>query len=112
MTDSSYYLAWLIYIVASTGICIIGWRLIKPWTSLSFYSFLVPLLILLLTPYFSDPGLSRLAPAILTVLFEGVFGNTEIALKAAGAISALLVPGILVSFILHNKGKIARQEGL
>lgn len=112
MTDNSYYLAWLIYIAACTGLCFMGWRLVRPWVSLSFYSVMTPLLILLLTPYFSDPNQSRLAPAILTILFEGMFGDTKIALKALAAIAVLLIPGTLIAFMLRARRNIAKADGL
>jgi len=112
MTDSSYYFAWLIYIVACTGICYLGWQLIKAWVPFANYTVITPILILLLTPYFSDPNQSRLAPAILTVLFEGLFGDIQISLKAATAIGVLLIPGIFITFMLRSRRNIARSDGL
>lgn len=108
MTDSSYYFAWLIYIIACTGVCFTGWQLIKSKIRLSWQSIIIPLLIILLTPYFSDPNQSRLAPAILTILFEGVFGDKAIALKAIFAIATLLVPGGIIIYVLRAKRNMAR----
>jgi hypothetical protein len=110
MTDSSYYLAWLVYIAACTGTCLTGWQLIKSWIPLPRYSVMTPAMIVLLTPYFSDPSQARLAPAILTSLFEGMFGETKIALKALSAIAVLLVAWFIISFILLAKKNIMTKN--
>jgi len=101
MTDSSYYLAWLIYIVACGGVSFLTWKLLKPWIDLSVRHVIIPMLVILLTPYFSDPGKSRLAPAILTSLFEGLLGDKKIAMNALFAIGVLLVFWFLIVFALR-----------
>jgi len=112
MTDSSYYLAWLIYITACAGVCFMTWKLLKPWTVISAKYVVIPLLIVLLTPYISDPGQTRLAPAILTGLFEGIFGDMQVAIKALSAIAVLLIFGLFIIFMLRLKKSRTRINRL
>lgn len=109
MTENSYHIAWLIYILACTGFCFVFWQLLKSRLPLHQYSFITLTLILLLTPYFSDPAQSRLAPALLTTLFEGIFGDQQLAIKAMIPIAALFIPAALVITLLEWR-RIHRKQ--
>lgn len=108
MTNTSYLLAWLIYILTCIGLCYSAWQLVKTQIKWPGYVLGLPTLILLLTPYFSDAGQSRLAPALLTILFESAFGDMAIALKAMVTVGALLIPAILVVLVLYTRRNLTR----
>lgn len=103
MTPYSYYFAWLVYFLSASGVCLISWQLLKPRLPRPAYVLLAPMLVLLLTPYFSEPTQSHLAPAILTCLFEGLFGDPQIARGAGMALLTLLLPTLVVVLILQRK---------
>lgn len=99
MTNTSYLIAWLIYLAAAAGICIIWWKLSNNWkpvfvTQLSRYL----LVVFLLTPYFSDPTQNKLAPAWLVVMFELVFGDKAVAGKAAMPLVLLAIAAVLFAY--------------
>jgi hypothetical protein len=108
MTQTSYLLAWLIYILTCIGLCLTAWQLVKTRIRWPGYVLGLPLLVLLLTPYFSDAHQSRLAPAILTILFESAFGDMAIALKAMMAVGVLLIPSILVALLIYARRNMAK----
>jgi len=83
MTSSSYIIAWIIYLLAASGISFIVWNLSRQWRIELKYISRISLLVLLFTPYFSDPEQNRLAPAILISLFELVFGDKQMGLESA-----------------------------
>lgn len=100
MTTTSYLIAWCIYLAATWGICRIGWKLSAGWNNaliVNLTRYLV--VVLLLTPYFSDPTQNKLAPALLIILFEGVFGDTTIAAKAFVPLLLLMIAAILLAFL-------------
>ena len=100
MTDTSYLIAWLIYMATCVASGWLLWKMLQPLLRWPPYAVIAPLLALLLTPYFSDASQSRLAPAILTILFEGLFGDPQIALKAAMPLLLLLLPTLLIVAVL------------
>lgn len=103
MTDMTYRAAWLAYIFASSGVAWVCWHLFCPHVRCRSWQLVLPLLAFLLTPYFSDPTQSRLAPAILTVLFEGVFGNPEIAAKAVIPLAGVLLVTLAAALLARKK---------
>lgn len=108
MTTSSYFIAWIIYLLAVSGIGVVAWNLSRTWRLELKLISRTALLVLLLTPYFSDPAQNKLAPAILICLFEFVFGDIEVALKAGMPLTVLLVLSsalALVYALAHRKAK-------
>lgn len=100
MTTTSYLIAWCIYLAAAWGVCAIVWKLSAGWNNILLTHLARYLLVVLvLTPYFSDPAQNKLAPALLIILFEGVFGDTTIAGKALVPLLLLMVAAILLAFL-------------
>jgi hypothetical protein len=97
MTTSSYIIAWLIYLLAASGTSFMAWHLSRHWQTTTQYAIRTSLLVMLFTPYFSNPEQDKFAPAILVSLFELVFGEHQMGLKAASPLLMLLaVSNILV----------------
>lgn len=99
MTNMSYLIAWFIYLAAATGICVTWWKLSNNWrvvfvTQLTRYL----LVVLLFTPYFSDPSQNKLAPAWLVGMFELVFGDKTIAGKALMPLILLAIAAVLFAY--------------
>jgi hypothetical protein len=99
MTTSSYFIAWIIYLLAASGVCLIAWKLSAHWRITLSYVSRAALLVLLFTPYFSDPAQNKLAPAILITLFEFVFGDSQMALESGTPLALLLAISMLLSLI-------------
>ena len=108
MTTNSYAIAWIIYLLAAGGISLIFWHMTRRWPSLVRQLLSAILVVLLFTPYYSDLEQNKFAPAILVSLFEFIFGNSEMGLKAATPLF-LLLPisiGLLLFYAnLHRKTK-------
>jgi hypothetical protein len=97
MTASSYETAWLIYLLAATGIILILWRLTRRWPLFLRHACRISSIALLLTPYVSDPEKQVFAPAFLISLFGLAFGDPEQALNAAKPLGVVLLVGMILS---------------
>jgi len=99
MTTSSYLIAWAIYLLAASGICFIAWQLSSHWRTDVKYVSRISLVVLLFTPYFSDPEQNKLAPAILITLFELIFGDAHAGLKSGTPLILLLIAGVVLAYL-------------
>lgn len=100
MIPENYYTAWAIYLLSSAGLCAIFWKLSEnlhwPNTTRMLRSSLIMLLIV---PYSSHTESNSMAPAILIVLFESLFNDGELAIKAATPILMLLTAVIAATLV-------------
>jgi len=110
LSTQDYYTAWTIYLLCSAGLAAVFWKMTdsQNWRSTALILRLT-LLTLLLVPYYSNPGSSTMAPAILVVLFESLFNDPELAMKAARPILitlTLVIAGTLI-YSLVNRNRAA-----
>jgi len=101
MTTTTYIIAWVIYLSAAAVISIISWKLSESLRQDLKAIFRVSFLVMLFTPYFSDPQQYKFAPASLILFFELIFGDKNIALHAAIPLAILLLTGIACSLIIQ-----------
>jgi hypothetical protein len=99
MTSSSYETAWLIYLLAATGIILVLWRVTRRWPLLLRHACRISSIVLLLTPYVSDPEKQVFAPAFLISLFGLAFGDPEQALNASKPLGIVLLAGMVLSLV-------------
>lgn len=99
MTNTSYLIAWFIYLATTAGICMIWWKLSSNWKPVFIAQLTRYLLVVfLLTPYFSDPEQNTLAPAWLVGMFELVFGDKAVAGKAFMPMILLAIAAVLFAY--------------
>lgn len=99
MTTNSYMIAWIIYLLAASVISLTAWHMTRRWPTVVRHLLCVVLLTLLFTPYYSDPQQHKFAPAILICLFELVFGDSALGLKAALPLLALLATSVTLMLL-------------
>lgn len=102
MTGDGYLYAWLIYLACSVGLLLCFWYITRRfyfWLKQPLRALLV---VFLLVPWQADSGVSGLAPAWLTMLFDGLL-KQDVAIGRAGLplLLALLVASILVCISLY-----------
>lgn len=104
MTIQSYHIAWIVYLLSATGLTLIFWQLAKLYLPVPLRKvLLISLIVILYTPYFSEPTQDWLAPAILVALFETVFGDYHIGLKAAVPLVTLLATVIIFNLVARRR---------
>ena len=102
MTEQSYHTAWMVYLLSAAGLFVVFWLLTGQLHALQLRRLLrVGLAILLFTPYYSMPPQDWLAPAILVTLFETVFGDYHVGLKAAVPLLVLLATAFTISLLFR-----------
>lgn len=75
MTQMQY--AWLIYAAGSLGCCIATWWMfLWAWRFIR-YSMVVTVMVILVTPYAIDAQTMLMAPAIYTMVFDGLSSGME-----------------------------------
>ena len=104
MSSIDYTTAWFIYLVSALGCCWVWWLLTNAMKNRRVQTILrlIPIAILV-TPYFSDPQQDALAPALLVVVFEGLFGNPEFAFQASIPI-LVIVFGAIIAALMFTMG--------
>lgn len=106
MTSNSYTIAWIIYLLAAGSLILAVWHTTRRWPSLLRQLLSAVLLVLLVTPYYSDLEQNKFAPAILISLFEFAFGDSAMGFKAATPLFLLLPLSIgLLLFYAHRRQK-------
>jgi len=76
------------------------WHLSRRWPAWLRRTLRIVLLLLLVTPYISDPDKQLFAPAFLICVFEMMFGDHQLATNASKPLLAVLTGGMLLSFLL------------
>ncbi len=106
MNSADYTTAWFVYLVCALGCCWVWWLLTAGISSRTTKMILrlVPIA-MLVTPYFSDPQQDYLAPALLVVVFEGLFGNPEFAFQASIPILVMMAGAIIAALIITLSGR-------
>lgn len=87
MTESSYLIAWLVYLLAASGCLIIGWRMTKNirWFGLQLF-WRALFTALLLSPVYLNPEQNWLVPAYLVGSYDWILGKPERAQEAVEVI--------------------------
>ncbi|MES2674703.1 MAG: hypothetical protein V4660_10715 [Pseudomonadota bacterium] len=100
MTHIQY--AWMIYAAGSLGCCVATWWMfLWAWRFVR-YSLVVTVMVLLLTPFAIDQETMALAPAVFTLVFDGISLGSEsikplLKLMAGIWLIAIILVGVFVS---------------
>lgn len=107
MTTIQY--AWIIYAAGGLGCCIAAWWMfLWAWRFVR-YSAVVTVMTLLFTPYAIDPQTMMMAPAIFTMIFNGVALGVEAIMPLIKLMVGIWAIGILLVLVYvlltRNPGK-------
>lgn len=110
MTHIQY--AWMIYVAGGLGCCVsVWWMLLRAWRFIR-YSAVVTVVVILFTPFAIDRESMALAPAIFTLVFDGMAQGSE-AIKPLMKLMAgiWLIAIILVSvFVILTRNLIKHTD--
>lgn len=111
MTPQSYHIAWTIYLVAAVIFCLLAWQLSMLIPSARMRRILqLGTIVILFTPYFTLPDQDWLSPAILVTLFEIVFGDYHVGLKAAVPLLVLLGTVVAIAVLTVPNTQTTRDQ--
>ncbi|HJN52477.1 MAG: hypothetical protein QGI68_03360 [Pseudomonadales bacterium] len=93
-----YLIAWMVYLLAGAGCCLVWWRLTRGLTSKSLRDLLRGVaVVLIFTPWFAGDSDEFLAPAIVVLLFDLLLAGVKNGLQ--GGLILLSMLFVMVLFL-------------
>jgi hypothetical protein len=77
LTETEYYLAWLVYLAATAGCLLVWWRLTRLSHRVFSASLRILVTVMLLVPALVGPEADTMAPALVVGVFEMLVGDAD-----------------------------------
>lgn len=107
-----YLIAWIAYLFAAAGCCVIAWRVLHRWLARDLAILLEALLVaLLFTPWYVLPEQETMAPAFIVFLMDVITIDLEAGVRAFVPLIMSMLLALLVAIVLSIVLRVAGRRG-